>query len=90
MVLLVDIADDVVVYDRVLTRTEVPRLFLWVVGPILQSFELVLEIENIIGLLVAECSVLVLRKHLDHILLLLLSNLLLALWICEGLRDRIV
>ena len=90
MVFLVDIADDVVVHDCVFARTEVPRLFLGVVWPALQSLELVLKVENVIGLLVAKSFVLILCKHFDHILPLLLSNLSFALWVCEGLRDRIV
>ena len=90
MVFLVHIAYDVIVYDRVLARAEVPRLFLRVVGSIFESLQLVLEIKNVVGLLVAKCSVFILCEHLDRILLLLLSNLSLARWICEGLRDWIV
>ena len=78
MVFLVHIAYDVIVYDRVLARAEVPRLFLRVVGSIFESLQLVLEIKNVVGLLVAKCSVFILCENLYRILLLLLSNLSLA------------
>ena len=90
MVFLVHIANDVIVYDRVLARAEVPRLFLRVVRSIFEPLQLVLEIEDVVGLLVAECSVFILCERLDRILFLLLSNLRLARWICEGLCDWIV
>ena len=90
MVFLVHIAYDVIVYNCVLAWAEVPWLFLGVVGPILESLELVLEIEDVVGLLVAESSVFILCEDLNCILLLLLSNLSLALRICEGLRDWVV
>ena len=90
VVFLIHIAYDIIVYNGVLARAEVPRLFLRVVGPIFESLELVLEIEDVVGLLVAECSVFILCEHLSRILMLHLSNLSLARWICESLRDRIV
>ena len=60
MVLLVDIADDIVVDDRVLARSEVPGLLLRVVRPVLETLQLVLEVEHVVCLLVAEGSVFVL------------------------------
>ena len=65
MVFLVHIANDVIVYDRVLARAEVPRLFLRVVRSIFEPLQLVLEIEDVVGLLVAEGAVLVLGEYLD-------------------------
>ena len=61
----VDVADDVVVYDCVFARPIEPRLLLGVVGPILQSLQLVAEVEDVVGLLVAEGAVLVLGEYLD-------------------------
>ena len=90
MVLLINIADYVVVYDSILAWAEVPWLFLGVVWPVLKSFELVLKVEHVVSLFVAECSVLIRCKHLNHILMLLLLDLSFTLWVCEGLRDRVV
>ena len=55
----VDVADYVVVYDSILAWAEVPWLFLGVVWPVLKSFELVLKVEHVVSLFVAECSVLI-------------------------------
>ena len=71
MIFLIHVAYDVIIYDRVLARAEVPRLFLWVVGSIFETLQLVLEIKNVVGLLVAKCSVFILCEPLDRILLLL-------------------
>ena len=55
---LIDVADDIVVHDRVFAGAEVPRLFLWVVRPALQSLQLVLEVQDVVSLFVAEGFVL--------------------------------
>lgn len=59
MVLLhIDVADDVIVGDGVLAWAEVPRLFLRVVWPVLKTLQLVLEVKDVVGLLVAKRFVL--------------------------------
>ena len=58
MILHVDVADDVVVCQSVLARTEIPGLFLRVVRAVLQALQLVVEVQDVVGLLVAQCSVL--------------------------------
>ena len=64
MVLLqVDVADDVVVVEGVLARTEVPGLVLRVIGPVLQALQLVLKIQNVVGLLHAQSFVLHTRNE---------------------------
>lgn len=60
MVLLhVDVRNDIVVAVSVFSRSEIPRFFLRVVISCLESLELIIEVEHVVGLLVAECSVLV-------------------------------
>ena len=54
----IDIADDVVVNLSVLSGAEVPGLFLGEVWPLLQTLHLVLEIYNIEGLFISQCSIL--------------------------------
>lgn len=52
MVLLhVDVADDVVIDDGVFALAEIPRLLLGVVWTVLQAFQLVLKIQNVVCLL---------------------------------------
>ena len=60
MILHIYVAQDVIVLLRVLTRTEVPCLLLWVVWPLLKALHFALEIQNVICLFVSEGSVLVL------------------------------
>ena len=60
MILNIYVAQDVIVLLRVLTRTEVPCLLLWVVWPLLKALHFALEIQNVICLFVSEGSVLVL------------------------------
>ena len=54
----VDVTDDVVVGLSVFARTEVPRLLFGVIGPILESLHLVLEIQNVVGLFVSQSAIL--------------------------------
>ena len=54
----VDVTDDVVVGLSVLAWTEVPRLLFGVIGPILESLHLVLEIQNVVGLFVSQSAIL--------------------------------
>ena len=90
MVFLVNVADDVVVDDCVFAGPEVPRFLFGVVRSRLQPFELVLEVEHVVGLLVPQRFVLVLRQLLDNCLLLGLAHLGLSLWVGESLRDWVV
>ena len=90
MVFLVNVADDVVVDNRVFARSEVPRFLFGVVGSRLQPLELVLKVEHVVSLLVAQRPVLVLRQLLDDCLILGLTDLGLTLWVGESLRDGVV
>lgn len=90
MVFLVNVADDVVVDDRVFAGPEVPGFLFGVVRSRLQPFELVLEVEHVVSLLVTQRSVLVLRQLLDDGLLFGLAHLRLSLRVGERLRDRVV
>lgn len=106
MIFHIDVADDVVVHDGVLAGTEVPRLLLWIVSAFLETLELVIEVEDVVRLLIAKCSVLnnnrfirllmicltylVRGQSLDHVLLFEVANLLLSRRITETLRDRVV
>ena len=63
MLLHVDVADDVVVRQSVLARTEVPGLLLGVVGAVLQALQLVVEVKDVVGLLIAQRSVLYTAKR---------------------------
>lgn len=58
VLLHVDVADDVVVHDCVLARAEEPRLLLRVVLPVLQTLQFVVEVDDVVGLFVAERAVL--------------------------------
>jgi len=61
---LVDVADDVVVHDRVFAGAEVPRFFLWVIWPALQTLKLVFEVQDVVGLFEAKGFVLFsLERH---------------------------
>jgi hypothetical protein len=48
-----DIADDVVVSVCILARPEIPWFLLGVVWPALQTFQFVLKVENVEGLLIS-------------------------------------
>ena len=87
---LVDVADDVVVDDGVLSGAEVPRLLLRVVRAAFEAFELVVEVEDVVGLFVTEGFVLVLSQDIGHVLFLNLADLLLARRVRERLRDWVV
>ena len=62
MLLHVNVADDVVVDQSVLSRAEVPGLFLWIVGTVLEALQLVIEVENVVCLLVPESTILFKEK----------------------------
>ena len=86
----IDVADDVVVYDGVFSRAEVPWLLLGIVCATLKTFQLVIEVEDVIGLFIAQSVVFVLSENFDRILRLNRSNLLFSCGIGKGLSDRIV
>lgn len=85
-----NVANDVVVDEGVALRPEVPWLFFWVVGPVLEAGELVFEVQDVECLLVAECTIFVLREHVDEFLLLEFTGLFFFLRICVNLRYGIV
>lgn len=90
MVLQGMIANDVIVHQRVTLGTEVPWLFLGIVRSVFETRQLVLEVEHVVSLFVAESAILVLGKHIDELLLLGLASLLFTGPISVNLRDRIV
>ena len=90
VILLIVIADDVVVHDSVFAWTIVPWLFLRIVGSVLQPLQLVLEVEDVVGLLVTEGTILVLRQHFKLALLFDYLYLSFSGWVSEGLCDGVV
>ena len=62
MLLHVNVADDVVVDQSVLSWAEVPGLFLWIVGTVLEALQLVIEVEDVVRLLVPESTILFKEK----------------------------
>ena len=62
MLLHVNVADDVVVDQGVLSWAEVPGLFLWIVRTVLEALQLVIEVENVVCLLVPESTILFKEK----------------------------
>ena len=62
MLLHVNVADDVVVDQSVLSWAEVPGLFLWIVRTVLEALQLVIEVENVVRLLVPESTILFKEK----------------------------
>ena len=54
----IDITNDIVVDDGVFARTEVPRLLLRVVCTAFEALQLVIKVEDVVGLLVAKLTVL--------------------------------
>ena len=90
MLLHVDVRNDVVVLEGVLARAEVPRLLLGVVVTLLQALQFVLEVDDVVGLLVPQGSVLVLGQHVGHVLLLGPFNCFLGAGVLVDLRDGVV
>lgn len=60
MVLHIDVADDVVVYNGILAWSEIPGLLLRVVRAVLKTLQFVLKVQDVVCLFVAERLVLVL------------------------------
>lgn len=90
MVLERVVGDDVVINERVPLWPEVPWLLLWIVGSVFQSLQFVLKVQYIICLLISQCSILVHGQHVDELLLLLLSSMLLLVGVGVNLGDRVV
>ena len=55
---LVDVADNIIVHQGVFTGSEVPRLLLGVIRAVLQTLQLVVEVQNVVSLLVTQGAVL--------------------------------
>lgn len=87
---LVYIANDVEIANSVLAGAIVPSFFFGVVWSILKPLQLVLEVQNVVGLFVPKRFVLVLGQDFDGVPLLDVSDLLLALWVGESLSDWVV
>ena len=86
----IDVADDVVVYDGIFSWAEVPWLLFGIVWATLETFQLVIEVEDVIGLFIAQGVVFVLSENFDRILRFNRSNLLLSRRVGKGLCDRVV
>ena len=98
----IDVAYYIVIRHGVFAWSEIPRFFFWVIGSILKTHHLILEVYDVVCLLVSQCSVLsvkfqknyvtyfVLCEYFDHILFLNLLYLVLFLIVCIGLCDWIV
>lgn len=86
----IEVGDDVVVNQGVFARAEVPRLCLGVVVALLEALELVVEVEDVVGLLVAEGAVAVLREGVGHRLLLGALHEGLSVLVVIDLRDGVV
>ena len=61
----VNIAYNVVVDHSVLSGAEVPWLFLGVIRTVLKTFQLVIEVQNVVCLLVSESTILFKEKRLQ-------------------------
>ena len=74
----------------VLAWSEVPWLLLWVIITALQTLQLIVEVQNVVSLFVAQCVVLVLGKHINHILLFSSFNCCLSVIVLVHLSDWVV
>ena len=73
--LQVQVAYDVIIHQGVSLGAEVPGLLLGVVGSALETSELVLEVDDVEGLLVAQSPVLVLGQDVDEVVVLVLPRI---------------
>lgn len=62
------VAYDVVVDQTVSFGSEVPWFLLGVVWPVFQTLQLILKVDHVECLLVAQCIILILRQHLNKII----------------------
>lgn len=76
--------------EGVLAWAEVPWLLLRVIITVFETLQLVVEVDHVVGLLVAEGRVLILCEHINHVLLLGLFNRLLRVLVRVDLRDRVI
>ena len=91
MVLLhIDVGNNVVVLEGVLARAEVPRLLLRVIIAALQTLQLVVEVQHVVRLLVAKRVILILREHINHVLLLSSFNCCFSIIVLVDLSDWVV
>ena len=74
MVLLVNVADNIIVHQGVFAGSKVPRLLLRVIGAVLQAFKLVVKVQNVVSLLVTQGAVLIVTQVSLLILSLILSE----------------
>ena len=84
------VADDVVVDLGVAIWPEIPWLLFGIVRSVFQPSELVLEVQYVKGLFVAQGSVLVFGQHIDKLLLLNLSGVPLDGYVGVHLSDGVV
>lgn len=82
--------NNIVVCKSVLAWTEVPGLLHRVITSLLQPLQLVLKIQNVVGLLVPQSPVTVASQHVQHALLFHLLNGFLCLRVGIHLSDWIV
>ena len=91
MVLLhVYITEDVVVHHSVFAGSEVPRLLLGVIRTILESLELIVEVQDVVSLFHSHCLVLVFGKGFDGVVSFELPHVLFSLRVGECLSNWII
>ena len=90
VIFLVEIADNVVVHNCVFAWSIEPGLVLRVIRSVLQALQLVAKVEDVVGLLVAEGSVLILSQNFHLVLLLDIPDLILPRRVSECLCDWVV
>jgi hypothetical protein len=90
VLLQINVGNYVVITVGVLFGTEVPWLLLGIVFTLFESLKFVIEVQDVVGLLVSECAVLVLGQGVDHALLLGLLDSLLLVLLFVDLGDGVV
>jgi len=63
------ITQDVVVHIGVLSWSEVPWLVLGVVFTLFEALELVLEVQDVVGLFISQRSILIFSENIGHSLI---------------------
>lgn len=86
----VDVGDDVVILEGVLTWSEVPGLCFRIIFSLFKAFKFIIKVNNVVGLLVSQRVVSVLCKHINHVLLLSLLNSLFGVFVIIHLGNRVV
>lgn len=90
VILQVHVADNVIVRAGVPLRSEVPWLLFRIVWPILQTGQLVLEVQHIVSLFIPQRAIFILCEGVDELLLLVLPGNLLTALVSIDLGDRVV